>query len=64
MDYQALNNLLLLATKAHSKAKGVLILVSLPKIDEIYAKLASSSIYSSLDLRGGYYHIALSVDSQ
>ena len=42
----------------------MLILVPLPKIDEMYAKLASSSIYSTLDLRSGYYHIALSADSQ
>ena len=62
--YQALNDLLPLVTKAHSKAKGVLTLVPLPKIDEMYAKLANSSIYSSLDSRSGYYHIALSVDSQ
>ena len=64
MDYRALNNLLLPVTKAHPKAKGVLTLVSLPKIDEMYVKLASSSIYSALDLRSGYYHIALSVDCQ
>ena len=30
----------------------------------MYAKLAGSSIYSTLDLRSGYYHITLSVDSQ
>ena len=63
MDYCALYNLLLLVAKTHSKAKGVLTLVPLPKIDEMYAKLAGSSIYSILDLRSGYYHIALSVDS-
>ena len=50
-----------LITKAHSKAKGVL---NLPKIDDIYAKLGSFSIYSALDWRSGYYHIALSADSQ
>ena len=31
---------------------------------KMYVKLASSSIYSTLDFRSGYYHIALSVDSQ
>ena len=59
VGYQALNKLLPLVTKAHSKSKGVLTLVPLPKIDEMYAKLAGSSIYSILDLRSGYYHIAL-----
>ena len=37
---------------------------TLVKIDEMYAKLASSSISSTLDLKSGYYHIALSVESQ
>ena len=46
IDYQALNNLLLLVTKVHSKAIGVLTLVPLPKIDEMYTKFAGSSIYS------------------
>ena len=64
VDYRALNNLLPLVTKAHSKNKGVLTLVPLPKFDEMYAKLAGSGIYSTLDLRSGYYHIALSADSQ
>ena len=37
VDYRAGNSLLLPVKKAFSKAKGVLTLVSLPKIDEIYA---------------------------
>ena len=64
MDYQALNNLLLPVTKAYSKAKGVLTLVPLPKFDKMHAKMASSSIYSTPDVRIGYHHIALSVNSQ
>ena len=39
VDYRALNSLIPPVTKAHSKAKGVLTLVPLPKIDEIYARL-------------------------
>ena len=39
VDYRALNSLLPPVTKANSKAKGVLTLVPLPKIDEIYAAL-------------------------
>ena len=37
VDYRALNGLLPPVQKAHSKAKGILSLVPLPKIDEIYA---------------------------
>ena len=39
VDYRALNSLLPPVTKANSKAKGVLTLVPLLKIDEIYCCL-------------------------
>ena len=42
VDYRALNKLLPPIKKAHSNAKGVLSLVPLPKIDEIYACLKGS----------------------
>ena len=35
-------------------------LVPLPKIDEIYAQLKGSKIYSTFDMRSGYYHMVLS----
>ena len=38
VDYRALNSLLPPVKKAFSKAKGILTLVPLPKIDEIYAR--------------------------
>ena len=57
IDYHALNNLLTPVKKAHSKAKGVLTLVPLPKIDEIYTRLQGSTVYSTLDMRSGYYHM-------
>ena len=41
VDYRALNKLLPLVKKAHSNAKGILSLVPLPKIDEIYAWISS-----------------------
>ena len=44
VDYRMLNQLLPKVDKANSKAKGVLTLVPLPKIDEIYAKLEGSTI--------------------
>ena len=64
MDYQALNSLLPPVSKAHSIAKVVLTLEPLPKFDKMCVKLAGSNIYSTLDLRSGYYNIDLSVESQ
>ena len=64
VDYRMLNQLLPKVDKAHSEAKGVLTLVPLPKIDEIYAKLEGSTIYSTFDMRSGYYHLELSPESQ
>ena len=64
IDYRSLNIFLLPVTKAHSKAKQVLTLIHLPKIDDIYAQLAGSKTYSTLDLRNSYYHIALSKESK
>ena len=49
--------------KAHSKDKGVLTLVHLPKIDEFFSRLQGSTIYSSLDMRSGYYHMELTTKS-
>ena len=60
VDCRAVNSLLPPAKKAFSKAKGVLTLVPLPKIDEIYAQLKSSKIYSTFDKRSRYYHMVLS----
>ena len=64
VDYRILNSLLPHVDKAHSKAKGILTLVPIPKIDEIYAKLEGSTIYSTFDMRSGYYHLELTPESQ
>ena len=64
MDYRVLNSLLPPVDKAHSKAKGLLTLVPIPKIDEIYAKLEGSTIYSTFDMCSGYYHLELTLESQ
>ena len=42
----------------------MLTLVPLPRIDEIYASLQGSVIYSTFDMRSGYYHIELTSDSK
>ena len=39
-------------------------MVPLPKIDEMYAKLKGAKFFSTIDLRSGYYHIALGKDSR
>ena len=64
VDYWAVNSLLPPVKKAFSKAKGVVTLVPLPKIDEIYARLKGSKIYSTFDMRSGYYHMVLSKKSR
>ena len=40
--------------------KGCISLVPLPKKDELYVKLQGHKIFSTSDLRSGYYHIGLS----
>ena len=64
VDYRAINSLLPPVKKAFSKAKGITTLVPLPKIDEIYARLKDSQIYSTFDMRSGYYHMVLSEESR
>ena len=59
-----LNSLLPPVNKAHSKAKGIVTLVPLPKIDEIYAQLQGSKIFSALDMRSGYFHMELSKEAK
>ena len=60
VDYRVINSLLPKVNKAHSKAKGVLTLIPLPKIDEIYARLKGSKVYSGFDAQSGYHHMGLS----
>ena len=64
VDYRVLNSLLPPVNKAHSKAKGILTLVPLPKIDEIYNQLKGSKVYSAIDMRSGYFHLGLSNDAK
>ena len=58
VDYQKINKLQPKVTKADS-GKGCISLIPLPKIDELYTKLKGYKVFSSLDLRSGYYHIGL-----
>ena len=58
VDYQKINKIQPEVTKADG-GKGCISLIPLPKIDELYAKLKGYIVFSSLDLRSGYYHISL-----
>ena len=60
VDYRAVNGLLPPVKKFFSNAKGILTLVPLPQIDEIYSQVKGSKIYSTFDMKSGYYHLVLS----
>ena len=45
--------------KADSKAERNLTLHPLPNIDQLYAQLRGTKVFTTLDLRSGYYHIEL-----
>ena len=49
---------------AEGKRRGQISLHPLPKIDEMYAKLKGTKVFSTIDLRSRYYHIALGKDSR
>ena len=46
------------------KTKGQISIHPLPKIDEMYAKLKGTKVFSTIDLRSGYHHIALEKSSR
>ena len=46
------------------KSKGQISIHPLPKIDEMYAKLKGAKVFSTIDLRSDYHHIALGKDSR
>ena len=58
IDYRKINKLQPEVTNADGR-KGCISLIPLPKIDKLYAKLKGYKVFSSLDLRSGYYHIGL-----
>ena len=56
VDYHHINAL---QTAVDSSSRGCMSLYPLPKIDEMFAKLHSAKIFTTLDLHSGYYHIGL-----
>ena len=63
VDYRKVNDLQQKVSKT-DKSTGCLSLYPLPKIDEMFAKLNKSVIFSTIDLRSGYYHIGLTRESR
>ena len=46
------------------KTKGQISIHPLPKINEMYVKLEGTKVFSTIDLRSGYHHIALRKSSR
>ena len=46
------------------KTKGQISIHPLPKINEMYAKLKGAKVFSTIDLKSGYHHIALGKSSR
>ena len=63
VDYRKVNTLQQ-EIKRTDKGTGCLSLYPLPKIDEMFSKLRGAAIFSTIDLRSGYYHIDLTRESR
>ena len=63
MDYRKVNALQQ-EVKRTDKSTGCLSLYPLPKIDKMFAKLGGATIFSTIDLHLGYYHIGLTRESK
>ena len=63
VDYRKVNALQP-EVKRTDKSTGCLSLYPLPKIDEMFSKLGGAKVFSTIDLRSGYYHIGLTRESR
>ena len=63
VDYRKVNALQQ-EIKRTDKGTGCLSLYPLPKIDEMFSKLRGAAVFSTIDLRSGYYHIGLTRESR
>ena len=63
VDYRKVNALQP-EVKRTDKGTGCLSLYPLPKIDEMFSKLGGTTIFSTIDLCSGYYHIGLTRESR
>ena len=63
VDYLKVN-VLQPEVKQTDKGTGCLSLYPLPKINEMFSKLGGATIFSTIDLHSGYYHIGLTRESR
>ena len=63
VDYRKVNALQQ-EIKRMDKGTGCLSLYPLPKIDKMFSKLHGAAVFSTIDLRSGYYHIGLTRESR
>ena len=63
VDYWKVN-VLQPEVKCTDKGTGCLSLYPLPKIDEMFSKLGGATIFSTINLCSGYYHIGLTRESR
>ena len=63
VDYRKVNALQP-EVKRRDMGTGCLSLYPLPKIDEMFSQLGGTTIFSTIDLRSGYYHIGLTRESR
>ena len=63
VNFRKVNNLQQEVITA-GKTKGQISIHPLPKIDEMYAKLKGAKVFSTIDLRSRYHHIALGKSSR
>ena len=63
INYQKVNALQP-EVKRTDKGTGCLSIYPLPKINEMFSKLGGTTIFSTIDLRSGYYHIGLMRESR
>ena len=63
IDYRKVNALQP-EVKQTDKGTGCLSLYPLPKIDEMFSKFGGTTIFSTINLRSGYYHIGLTQESR
>ena len=63
VDYRKVNALQQ-EVRRTDKSTGCLSLYPLPKIDEMFSKLGGSRVFSTVDLRSGYYHVGLTRESR
>ena len=59
IDFYAINALQPTVVKVDSKVKGNLTLHPLPNINQLYVQLKGARVFTTFNLRSGYYHIEL-----